>query len=148
VAGPEWLDLAPGAVAEALEKGTALVVTDLGPADRNGLETALAVILEAADRRTTVAVAGKNALAFHGAGINAKAGTVDRPAAARDVLPTLAAVGEFPLTDQCTGAVLYKALKTPNPKLEEIRRLREAILRMEGALARDSREPWDKHDCA
>jgi hypothetical protein len=148
VAETEWLRLEPAAVGEALEKGAALVVTDLGAADRNALEAALAVILEAADRRTTVAVVGRNAAVFHGAGVNAKAGTADRPVAARDILPTLAAVGEFPLTGEGSGVVVYQALKTPNPKLEEIRRLREAIRRMEGALARDSREPWDKHDCA
>ena len=33
-------------------------------------------------------------------------------------------------------------------KLEEIGKLKEALTRMEGALARDNREPWDKHDCA
>jgi hypothetical protein len=148
VSETEWIRLDPDGVGEALEKGAALVVTDLGAADKNALEKALAVILDVADRRTTVAVAGGNAVVFHGAGVNAGAGTVDRPVAARDVLPTLAAIGEFPLTGKGEGVVVYQALKTPNPKLEEIRRLREAIRRMEGALARDSREPWDKHDCA
>ena len=135
-------------VAEGVEKGLPLMVVDLGGADAAGLEAALEAIMDAADRRTTIAVAGKSALAFYGNGVNNKVGTVDRPASAGDVLPTLASVGEFSLTDQCTGAVLYQVLKSANTKLDEIAKLKEALQRMEGALARDNREPWDKHDCA
>lgn len=135
-------------VAEGVEKGLALMLVDLGGADAAALESAMETILEAADRRTTIAVAGKNALAFYGNGVDNKVGTVARPATAKDVLPTLASVGEFPLANTCTGAVLYQALKSANSKLGEIAKLKEALQRMEGALARDSREPWDKHDCA
>ena len=42
----------------------------------------------------------------------------------------------------------YYALKDPNMKLKEIAKLKEALGRMEAALQRDTREPWDKHDCA
>ncbi|MDL2267389.1 hypothetical protein LJC46_05310 [Desulfovibrio sp. OttesenSCG-928-G15] len=148
VADAEITRLDPAGLAEAVEKGTALMVVDLGSADAAGLDAAVATVLEATDRRTTIAVAGKNALALYGQGINNKVGTVERAASAADVLPTLAAVCEFPLTDQATGAVLYQALKSPNAKLDEIAKLKEALSRMEGALARDNREPWDKHDCA
>lgn len=135
-------------VAKGVEEGQALMLVDLGGADTAALEQAMGVILDAVDRRTMLAVAGKSALAFYGAGVNTKVGSIDRPASAKDVLPTLASVGEFALTDQCSGAVIYQALKSPNTKLEEIGKLKEALQRMEGALARDNREPWDKHDCA
>lgn len=134
-------------VADAVEKGTPLIVVDLGAADSAALDEAMVTVLDGADRRTVIAVAGKNGLALYGLGID-KAGLIDRVAVAKDVLPTLAAVAEFPLTRESTGAVLYQALKNPNPKLEEIGKLKEALARMEGALARDNREPWDKHDCA
>ena len=32
--------------------------------------------------------------------------------------------------------------------LEEIKKLKEALVRMESVIQRDNREPWDKHDCA
>ncbi len=148
VADGDIVALSPEAVAEAVEKGTPLMVVDLGNADSAALNAALATIMDAADRRTIIAVAGKGALALYGAGVDPKVGKVERAAFAKDVLATLATVGEFPLTTQCTGAVLYQALKTPNVKLEELVKLKEALSRMEGALSRDNREPWDKHDCA
>jgi hypothetical protein len=135
-------------VAEGVEKGLPLMLVDLGNADAAALETAMETVLDGADRRTTIAVVGKSALAFYGNGIDNKVGTVERAATAKDVLPTLASVGEFSLTTNCTGAVLYQVLKSPNTKLDEIHKLKEALQRMEGALARDNREPWDKHDCA
>ena len=33
-------------------------------------------------------------------------------------------------------------------QLKEMGKLKDAISRMEAALQRDNREPWDKHDCA
>ena len=39
-------------------------------------------------------------------------------------------------------------MKNPNLKLEEIKKLKEALVRMESVIQRDNREPWDKHDCA
>jgi hypothetical protein len=131
-----------------VENGVALGIIDLGAADSAALDAALEVILDAADRKTVVAVAAKNGLALHGAGINAKAGSVARAASAKDIVPTLAYITDFPITTECCGAILYQALKSPNMKLDETTKLKEALIRMEGALARDNREPWDKHDCA
>ncbi len=148
VSAGDVLTLEPSAIAEAVEKGTPLMVVDLGDGGNEKLEQALEAVLDGVDRRTVIAVAAKSAMALYGAGIDAKVGKVERACKAEDILPTLAAVGEFPLTGQCTGAVIYQALKNPNPKLEEIAKLKEALTRMEGALARDNREPWDKHDCA
>ncbi len=138
----------PADLAGAMERGLALGVIDLGTADSVALDAALAVVLEAADRKTVLAVAAKNGLALYGTGVNAKAGGVSRAAAARDIVPTLAYIADFPITTECTGAILYQALKSPNLKLDETTKLKDAMARMEGALARDNREPWDKHDCA
>ena len=140
--------LDPAEVEAAVEKGVTLGFIDLGAADAAALDAALAVVLEGSDRKTVIAVAAGNALAFYGLGIDAKAGSLDRAASAKDIVPTLAHIADVPLTGRCTGAVLYQALKNPNMKLEEIGKLKEALTRMEGALARDNREPWDKHDCA
>ena len=45
-------------------------------------------------------------------------------------------------------AEIYQVMKNPNLKLEEIKKLKEALVRMESVIQRDNREPWDKHDCA
>ena len=50
--------------------------------------------------------------------------------------------------EDCTGAIIYQVMKNPNLKLEEIKKLKEALVRMESVIQRDNREPWDKHDCA
>ena len=108
----------------------------------------IAQALEAADRRTLVVLAGSNLLAFQGLGVNTKTGSTDRQAFARDVVPTLAHIADLPIPDDTTGAVLYQVLKETNLKLNEFIKLKEALTRMETALQRDNREPWDKHDCA
>lgn len=135
-------------LAAAVEAGTALMLLDLGPADGTALEAAMVKVMDAVDRKTVIALVGKNCLVLYGQGIDPKVGEVYRPVAAADILPTLAAIGEFKLTAEAAGAVIYPALKSPNSKLDEIEKLKEALKRMEGALARDNREPWDKHDCA
>jgi hypothetical protein len=140
--------LQPQDVAAAIENGVALGLIDLGNADTAALDAALATILDAADRKTVIAVAAKGALVLQGSGINAKAGSADRAACAKDIVPTLAYITDFPITTECCGAILYQALKSANMKLDETTKLKEALIRMEGALARDNREPWDKHDCA
>lgn len=135
-------------LAAAVEAGTALMVLDLGSADTAAMETAMVKVMDAVDRKTIIAVAGKNGLVLYGQGIDPKVGEVSRAVRAEDILPTLAAVGEFKLTAEAAGAVIYQTLKSPNTKLDEIEKLKEALKRMESALARDNREPWDKHDCA
>ena len=135
-------------LAAAIEAGTALMAIDLGAADTNGMEAAMVKVMDAVDRKTTIALVGSNGPVLYGQGIDPKVGAISRPVRAEDILPTLAAIGEFKLTSESVGAVVYPALKSPNAKLEEIEKMKEALKRMEGALARDNREPWDKHDCA
>ena len=109
---------------------------------------ALAAALEAADRRTLVIVATGKGAAFYGLAINAKAGTVERAVNAPDIAVTIATIADLPVDENCTGAIIYQVMKNPNLKLDEIRKLKEALVRMESVIQRDNREPWDKHDCA
>lgn len=148
VAAEEITNVDVDGLAAAVEAGAALMVLDLGPADTAALEAAMPKVMDAVDRKTVIAAVGKNGLVLYGQGIDAKIGEIARAAGADDVLPTLAAIGEFKLSAEAVGAVIYPALKSPNSKLDEIEKLKEALKRMEGALARDNREPWDKHDCA
>ena len=138
----------PDLVAAELAKGTALTLVDLASGDDAALDAALGSILDAADRRTLIAVAGGQVLALYGHGV-VKAVEIQDDAGAADVIPTLAYVADVPLPpDTKEGRVLYAALKDPNARLKEIARLQESIKAMQAAAERDSRAPWDKHDCA
>ena len=109
---------------------------------------ALAAAVEAADRRTLIVAASAAGVAFQGLAINGKAGTVDRAVNAQDIAVTIATIADLPICDCCTGGIIYQVMKNPNLKLDEIKKLKEAIARMESVIQRDNREPWDKHDCA
>jgi hypothetical protein len=109
---------------------------------------ALAAAVEAADRRTLLVVANDNSAAFQGLAINAKAGSIDRNVNAQDIAVTIATIADLPICECCTGGIIYQIMKNPNLKLDEIKKLKEAIARMESVIQRDNREPWDKHDCA
>jgi hypothetical protein len=111
-------------------------------------EAALAAALEAADRRTLIVAVNENGAAFQGLAINGKAGSVDRAVNAQDIAVTIATIADLPICGCCTGAIIYQVLKNPNLKLDQIKKLKEAIVRMESVINRDNREPWDKHDCA
>ncbi|OIO05943.1 MAG: hypothetical protein AUJ49_00500 [Desulfovibrionaceae bacterium CG1_02_65_16] len=139
---------APEGVAKVFEDGGAYAVVDLGNAGADALEAAVAQISEAVDRRTMVVLAAADGLFFSGLGINTKIGSAPRAAVAADVVATICYVADLPVPPDLTGAVLYQVLKDPDMKLKEIGKLRDALGRMEVALQRDNREPWDKHDCA
>lgn len=113
-----------------------------------GDESALAAALEAADRRTLLVVVGKKSAALHGLAINAKADAVERAVNAQDLAVTAATIVDAPIDATCTGGIIYQAMKNPNLKLDEIKKLKEALVRMESVIQRDNREPWEKHDCA
>jgi len=82
-------------------------------------------------------------------GPNIKKGTVlTRTVWITDLVPTLCHLADLPMPENVEGAVVYQAFKDPNFKLKEMQKLREGLARMETALARQEREPWDKHDCA
>ena len=113
-----------------------------------GDEAVLAAALEAADRRTLVVVAATDGLAFYGLAVDSKAGSVARAVNAQDIAVTIATIVDLPISADCTGGIIYQAMKNPNLKLDEIKKLKEALVRMESVIQRDNREPWDKHDCA
>lgn len=113
-----------------------------------GDESVLAAALEAADRRTLLVVVGKKGAALYGLAINAKADAVDRAVTAQDLAVTAATIVDAPIDATCTGGIIYRAMKNPNLKLDEIKKLKEALVRMESVIQRDNREPWEKHDCA
>ena len=93
-------------------------------------------------------MAASNGVAFYGLAINGKAGVVERAVTAADVALTIATIADLAIDGSCTAAVIYQVMKNPNLKLDEIKKLKEAIARMESVINRDNREPWDKHDCA
>ncbi|MBI4806571.1 MAG: hypothetical protein HY795_15195 [Desulfovibrio sp.] len=136
------------ALAATFEGDTAFAYVAAGDLDAAALEDIMGKILAAADRRTLVVLAAANTLMFYGLGTNSKTASIDRAAKVEDIVPTAAYIADLPLPDDTTGAVLYQVLKETNLKLNEFLKLKEALTRMEAALQRDSREPWDKHDCA
>jgi len=140
--------VAADGVAKLFEEDGAFAVVELGNVSGAALDAALAQITDAADRRTLTVLATDAALYLSGLGMDKKAGDLARKVVAADIVATLCYVADLPVPDDCVGAVLYQALKDPNRKLKEIAKLKEAIGRMEVALQRDNREPWDKHDCA
>lgn len=114
----------------------------------SGADAELAAVLGAADRRTLVVVLAANGVALYGLAINNKAGSIDRAVNAQDLMVTIATIADLEIDATCTGAIIYQAMKNPNLKLDEIKKLKEALIRMESVIQRDNREPWDKHDCA
>jgi len=135
-------------VAKVFEEDGAFAIVNLGAVDPAGLEAAMAKITEATDRRTLIALATGKTLYLGGLGMDKKSGDITRGVRAADIVATICYVADLPIPADSTGAVLYQALKDPNMKLKEVAKLKDAISRMEAALQRDNREPWDKHDCA
>jgi hypothetical protein len=127
-----------------LEKGQELTYLELkGPQ----FDQELFELIDKSDRRTVMALLSGKSLAFYGLGISPKKKSTTQ-ASYRDVLPTLAQVGEFYLSQPVRGAVLFEALKNPNYKQSQIGKLKAALERLEKMLKRGNQEPWDKHDCA
>jgi hypothetical protein len=55
---------------------------------------------------------------------------------------------DLPVPSTVDGGVLYQAFKNSDFKSEEIAKLKAGLARMETALQRGERQPWDKHECA
>ena len=125
------------------EKKALLVLADA--LDLNGSGEALDKLKKKAAVLPHADAAGLKELAV---AVNAKAGTVGRAVNAQDIAVTIATIADLPVDESCTGAIIYQVMKNPNLKLEEIKKLKEALVRMESVIQRDNREPWDKHDCA
>ncbi|MDR2302165.1 MAG: hypothetical protein LBF38_09020 [Deltaproteobacteria bacterium] len=134
----------PRAALESLAAGEALIEVELRGPDH---ESELYDLLDKSDRRTVVAIISNRGLVFHGLGVKPKYRSAIG-VSFKDVLPTLAQVGEFCLAETVEGQVLFDALKNKNHKQGQIERLKAALERLEKILKRENREPWDKHDCA
>ena len=86
-------------------------------------------------------------LTFTGPGIK-KGHRMERTCNLIDIVPTICYLMDLPLPRTAEGAVLYQAFKNPNLKSDEISKLKTGLARMELALARGFRQPWDKKDDA
>ena len=84
---------------------------------------------------------------MYGPGVK-KGAKIERTVQLVDVVPTVCYLADLPIPEQAEGAIVYQALREPNAKDKEITKLSEGLSRMQAALARKTRQPWDKHDCA
>jgi hypothetical protein len=73
---------------------------------------------------------------------------MDRTCSPTDIVPTICYLMDFPVPADVEGCILYQAFKKPNFKIMEIQKLKDGLARMEAAVERGNREPWDHHDCA
>lgn len=89
----------------------------------------------------------KGLLTFTGPGIK-KGYRMERTCNLIDIVPTICHMMDLPLPGTTEGAVLYQAFKNPNFKSDEIGKLKDGLARMELALNRRLRQPWDKKDDA
>lgn len=89
----------------------------------------------------------KPLLSFTGPGIR-KGQRLERTCNLVDIVPTICYLMDLPLPAQAEGGVLYQVFKDPDFKVEEINKLKAGLSRMETAVQRGSRQPWDKHECA
>jgi len=89
----------------------------------------------------------KGLLALSGPGIKRNY-RLERTCGLVDIVPTICYLMDLPLPAQAEGAVIYQALKDPDFKIKEMNKLRNGLARMEVALQRGERQPWDKHECA
>jgi predicted AlkP superfamily phosphohydrolase/phosphomutase len=89
----------------------------------------------------------KALLTFTGPGIK-RGSHLERTCNLIDIVPTVCYLMDIPVPAQAEGAVLYQIFKNPNYKSEEIAKLKAGLARMEVALQRGERQPWDKHECA
>lgn len=89
----------------------------------------------------------KSLCVFSGPGIK-KGLRLERTCWLQDIVPTICYLADLPMPADAEGAVIWQVLKDPNMKLKEVIKLKDGLARMEAALERKERAPWDKHDCA
>jgi len=73
---------------------------------------------------------------------------LERTCSLVDIVPTICYLMDLPLPPTAEGAVLYQAFRNPDFKSDEIGKMKAGLARMEIALQRGERQPWDKHECA
>jgi predicted AlkP superfamily phosphohydrolase/phosphomutase len=89
----------------------------------------------------------KPLLSFSGPGIK-KGQRLERTCHLVDIVPTICYLMGLPLPAQAEGGVIYQVFKDPNFLPQELDKLKAGLARMETALQRGERQPWDKHECA
>jgi predicted AlkP superfamily phosphohydrolase/phosphomutase len=89
----------------------------------------------------------KALLTFTGPGIK-KGHRLERTCNLIDIVPTICYLMDLPMPPNVDGGVIYQVFKNPNFLPDEIDKLGAGIDRMELALKRRLREPWDKKDDA
>jgi predicted AlkP superfamily phosphohydrolase/phosphomutase len=89
----------------------------------------------------------KGLLSFTGPGIK-KGYKLERTCSLVDIVPTICYLMDLQLPADVEGSVLYQLFKDPDFKIKEINKLKDGLSRMETALQRGERQPWDKHECA
>ncbi len=83
---------------------------------------------------------------LHGKGIK-KGYHLTKPCHLVDLIPTICYSTGLPIPDGTDGAVLYSAFEDPNAPFNQIARLEKALDKMESALNKEKRAPWERHDC-
>ncbi|MCL4465261.1 MAG: alkaline phosphatase family protein [Chloroflexi bacterium] len=86
-------------------------------------------------------------LVFNGPGIK-RGHRMERTVGLQDIVPTVCHACDLPVPSTVDGAVIWQVFKDPNFKEREVAKLQGGLERMQAALARKTRQPWDKHDCA
>jgi predicted AlkP superfamily phosphohydrolase/phosphomutase len=86
-------------------------------------------------------------LVFYGPNIK-KGLRLSRTCGLTDVVPTICYLLKWPVPAETEGCVLYQAFKDPNFIAADFDKMQAALARMENALQRGERQPWDKHECA
>ena len=89
----------------------------------------------------------KGLLTFTGPGIK-KGYRLERTSNLIDLVPTICYLMDWPMPSTVDGAVLFQVYKDPDLKIKESKKLKDGLARMETALQRGERQPWDKHECA
>jgi predicted AlkP superfamily phosphohydrolase/phosphomutase len=77
----------------------------------------------------------KSLQAFCGPGIK-KGYKLERTSGLPDIVPTICYMMNWPVPSQTEGNVLFQALENPNLASEEIKTIREALVKMESALSK------------
>ena len=143
---PEAATVQYAALAEYFSSGAdGVAVVTLQEAD---FAQGIAAITEAVDRNTLVVLVGKDAVYFQGAGVSREIDVLQRPVQAKDIVPTLCYMSGAKLPRSASGAVLYEVMKDRDSPFTEIALLKTSIEGMKAAMERNTREAWDKHDCA
>lgn len=86
-------------------------------------------------------------LVFNGPNIK-KGLRLSRTCGLQDMVPTICYLLKWPVPAQTEGGVLYQVFKDPNFISSEFEKMQAGLARMETALQRGERQPWDKHECA